>query len=175
MTSFGETFAQKLIASRLIYRKNVRGFTAQEVQNVMDAQGVKCLPKTYSNLLAHAGHGIQVLFLGDACSYQDLLELKGELKTTMSMDEKHKDQFPEDAFVFVTHLASSFAWFLTDIDDDDPPVYQYHEGDYLKITHSSLSEFFEKLLEDNIKFRDKLERKQNEEVIDNAGCFRPLF
>ncbi|MAS37962.1 MAG: hypothetical protein CL610_28465 [Anaerolineaceae bacterium] len=119
-------------------------------------RGVKRLPHTFRDLLEHAGYGIQVLFWGDDSGYRDLLELKSELKTTMSMDEKHKDQFPEDAFVFVTHLASSFAWFLTNNDDDDPPLYQYHEDDYLKITHSSVSEFFNRLLEDNIRYRDAL-------------------
>lgn len=46
MTSFGETFAKKLIASRLIYDENVKGFTVQEIQNVMDAQGGQA-PATY--------------------------------------------------------------------------------------------------------------------------------
>jgi hypothetical protein len=127
----------------------------------MEAQGVKRLPQTFRELLEHAGYGVQVLFMGDASGYRDLLELKDELKTSMSEDLKYKDQFPEDAFVFVTHLASWFAFFLTDNDNDDPPVYQYNENTRLEITEASVSEYFERLLEDNIKWRDSIALKQH--------------
>ncbi len=159
MTSFGEEFAKKLIASHLVYPNKVSGWTAQEIQTLMEKQGVERLPEVFRSYFAHVGYGSECLFLGESYGYGAMTVLKDFMKSTMAKDKKYADQFREDAFVFVSHNGYWYAFILTDNEDDDPPVYQYEEDNFLKITHAHLSEFFNELLEWTIRQRDAKKRK----------------
>lgn len=61
---------------------------------------------------------------------------------------------PLDAFVFFGHQGYEYRFFLTDNDDDDPPVYRYVEGEPPKITNS-LTEYFRPLVLEFIAWLEK--------------------
>ena len=163
MTSF-EQILEKFGPDAQIIRKRMKGFTEQEVQAVMQAQGVKRLPKLYLELLLMAGHfGGHRLHpgksAGDEDLYFDLISAKEDILETMSYDEKTRPSLPDNAFVFVNDLSSLFLFFLTNNDEDDPPVYRYYEEtEAPTIKWPSLSTFFNEVIEWRAEQKEK--RKQ---------------
>ena len=157
MTS-SEQILDKLIANRMTQQHKFKGFTEQEVQAVMNAQGVKRLPKLYRDLLLMVGHnGAGILKMGTTSGQLDfsryLINAKPSMRMAMSRDEITKPSFPEDAFVFVNILDDTFTYFLTDNDDDDPPVYRYCQYDEVPtIRWLSLSAYFNDIIDRRTKY-----------------------
>jgi hypothetical protein len=160
----GEQLKQRIIEEGVRSPGGFKGATKQEIEEAMKYQGVKRLPKAFLQFLETMGNGgLNFFYYGDW-----LCEDFADLKECAIEDMARYDlTLPEDAFVFFTELNHMYRYFLTDNEDDDPPVYQFFEGDDEKTRQltGSLTEYFDEVMKYFVFIRDKtreekLERKK---------------
>ncbi|TVX94892.1 SMI1/KNR4 family protein [Cohnella terricola] len=107
----------------------IQGFTASEVKKCEQALGLK-LPDQYHEFLLAIGHYAGLLFQGTDILFRnvgDLLELRKEAEDLL-IENEETFILPTDAFVFSMHQGYEFNFFVIS-EGNDPPVYQYVEGD----------------------------------------------
>ncbi|WP_458122146.1 SMI1/KNR4 family protein [Paenibacillus sp. Z6-24] len=107
----------------------IQGFTASEVEQCEQVLGSK-LPNQYREFLLAIGHDAGLLFQGTDILFRnvdDLLELRKEAEDLLAENEETYI-LPTDAFVFSMHQGYEFSFFVIS-EGNDPPVYQYVEGD----------------------------------------------
>ncbi len=107
------------------------------------------LPTAYKEFLLWAGRGMGGCCKGTAFFYPDPRGLtEGALE--LLVDNDYTDLIPNDAFVFYMHQGYFFMFFNTS-EGEDPPVYSYMDGSFVKLSFSSFSEFLLTTIEDRAK------------------------
>ena len=114
---------------KIANNNEIHGFSALEVEQSEQSIGF-ALPIQYREFLLAIGHDAGLLFRGTDILFrnvEDLLELRNEAEDLL---EENKETFnlPADAFVFSMHQGYEFNFFVLS-EGNDPPVYQYVEGD----------------------------------------------
>jgi len=107
----------------------IRGFTELEVGQCEQSIGSP-FPDQYREFLLAIGHDAGFLFQGTDILFrnvENLIELRKEAENLL---EENGEAFilPFDAFVFSMHQGYEFNYFVLS-EGNDPPVYQYVEGD----------------------------------------------
>lgn len=118
-----------LSENKIANDNEIQGFTASEVEQCEQALGSK-LPNQYREFLLAIGHDAGLLFQGTDILFRNvdnLLELRKEAEDLLAENEE-TFILPMDAFVFSMHQGYEFNFFVIS-EGNDPPVYQYVEGD----------------------------------------------
>ncbi|MBX3242022.1 MAG: SMI1/KNR4 family protein [Chitinophagaceae bacterium] len=102
----------------------LRGCSLKEVSKIESLFQTN-LPATYIDFLTRMGKGAGNFLRGSSAFYNEIFYLK-EWASELLLENDFKS-LPEDAFVFFMHQGYQFAFFCN-YDNDDPPVYYYHEG-----------------------------------------------
>jgi len=144
---FGLFLKEKLLSLNLGAEYKFEGCTAEEIEAIKAAQGVKCLPQKYVEFLEVMGKGAGGQFLiGEDYTYPYLLSLKQDAQDIIN---DFAEDYPEfalelssDAFVFYGHHGVYFFFFFTADCDDDPPVHMWSEVRGKKQVNNHLSELF---------------------------------
>ena len=129
--------------------EHFKGCTQEEIEAVMEAQGVERLPGVFRRYLELMGHaGMNTIYTGSRWRYSSMKSLKRWVIENME-DFDPSMTLPKDAFVFFEHGGYEFRFFLTDNDNDDPPVFKYIEsrGEPQQIADSLSSHFKSLVLE----------------------------
>ena len=121
------------------------GCSKAEIQEAMQAQEVKRLPKVYREFLETMGKQAGYLGLlwrsGIYYKCNHILYMKRDLRRQMKAS--FNLSMPDDIFVFYQDIGDTFLFFYTDNEDDDPPVYLFNDDEsYFRLVSESLSEFF---------------------------------
>lgn len=114
---------------KIATNNEIQGFTELEVEQCEKALGSK-LPNQYREFLLAIGHNAGLLFQGTDILFRNvdqLLELRKDAEDLLAENEE-TFILPTDAFVFSMHQGYEFNYFVLS-EGDDPPVYQYVEGD----------------------------------------------
>lgn len=154
--SFGEEYKKLLIENGLVNADWFEGCSDEEIAEIMEQQGVKRLPKVYRKFLLTQGkQGLDRHFYqGSDWSCADL----GSLKESLISEAEAFDidfTLPVDAFVYFSHHDYEFKYFLTDNDDDNPPVYRYLvEHGKATLIRDSLTDYYEAIVEYLVSRRD---------------------
>lgn len=134
------------------------GCTEEEIEALKQYQQVHYVPKIYQQFLEVAGHKSGgILFKGADANYECLKWLKAAAKTVLDeCSDDHLLFLPEDAFVFLMYQSSEFSFFLTGEQQENPPVYNYHQCDekFNKVAEH-LSEWFEMRITEITKMVDE--------------------
>jgi hypothetical protein len=107
----------------------IHGFTGLEVGQCEQSIG-SVLPHQYREFLLAIGHDAGLIFQGTDILFrnvENLLELRKEAEDLLEENEE-TFSLPSDAFVFSMHQGYEFNYFVVS-EGNDPPVYQYVEGD----------------------------------------------
>lgn len=117
--------------------------TIEQVNDFIEKNNYKKLPKTYVEFLLAMGNGTNNGFLrGHSCFFNELDDLKEGAEELLSEDNS-KLKLPDNSLVFWMSQGCMFAFFNLD-EGDNPPVYFYKElsqqKDFMKITNS-ITEF----------------------------------
>jgi hypothetical protein len=111
----------------------ISGCSDDEIKALMKAQGVERLPQTYVEIMQQVGKVHLIV-----ASWDDAVKLKQHLIRSL---EETPYTLPQDAFVFKEHQGYLWWFFLTDNEDEDPPVYIYVEEQDFVIAKDKLSAF----------------------------------
>lgn len=128
---------QKALVSTLIKKGicaagEIGGCSPQEVWSLEQSVGMS-LPAQYKEFLLAIGHGAGKFFRGTCILYRDdISDIQEYAAMLMQQEEDEENEngcctLPDDAFVFSMHQGYEFNFFKV-TDGDDPPVYQYVEG-----------------------------------------------
>jgi len=118
-----------LSENKIANDNEIQGFTASEVEQCEQAIGAK-LPNQYREFLLATGHDAGLLFQGTDILFrnvENLLELRKDAEDLLAKNEE-TFTLPADAFVFSMHQGYEFNFFVLS-EGNEPPVYQYVEGD----------------------------------------------
>jgi hypothetical protein len=128
-----------------------KGCTQEEIDSLIKAQNVKRLPEVFLQYLKTMGkRGLSAVYTGSDWGISTMTYTKAWLFEDMDKDDEYFT-WPEDAFIFFSHGGYEIRYFLTDNDNDNPPVYQYTEGidDAIELA-PSITEYFDALIERRI-------------------------
>jgi hypothetical protein len=152
-----ESLKQLLIAKCCTRADEFKGCTPEEIESVMAAQGVTRLPRMFRRYLELMGNsGMNTIYQGSHWRCGSMHNLKRDVIELME-DFDEGVTLPQDAFVFFGHQGCEYRFFLTDNNDDDPPVFRYVEGEPQQIT-GSLTEYFRPLVLEFIAWLEKGKR-----------------
>jgi hypothetical protein len=142
---FGKQLKQRMIKEQRTKDAVCKGCTKEEIKAMMDSQNVKRLPKIFRQYLEVLGDGGLNAWSGIGRCH-NIKIFKEDIIYNMKR-WGDGETLPDDAFVFFNHHDVEFRYFLTDNDDDNPPVYEYIEssGDPIQIA-KSITEYFDLLL-----------------------------
>jgi hypothetical protein len=130
VSEFMENFVIKLIAYRIAKKDHIIGCTQDEIRK-LEIHYKITLPKSYKDFLLTLGKRSGG-FCGDLLiSYQFLFDLKVYALKILRYDNSDL-KLPDDTFVFNVYNDEGFSYFQTDINNDDPPVYVYQNGDIVR-------------------------------------------
>lgn len=122
----------------------LRGCSAAEIREIVMAQQVPELPKSYSSFLEFAGKSTGEFLLGTDMCYPLLKKFKAD---AIKLAAKSSGLvLPGDAFVFAFHQGYSLVFFRKKADDDEQ-VFAYTEGD---TEFTDLSKSFSEWLRDTV-------------------------
>lgn len=118
------------------------GCDCEEIEQIMREQHVDFLPELYRRFLIMMGRGIPNVFRGSDYTCRHLGRAKQAALEGIADNNPSLD-FPEDAFVFISHQGYSFFYFRTADRNEDPEIYALiNDGlSYQKVA-DKLSEFF---------------------------------
>lgn len=134
-----EALISSLIDAQICKRGEVKGCSLEEVALLERSAGLS-LPLQYREFLLGVGKGAGKFFHGTDIFLPALNGLKEEAVNLLKENEEDFS-LPKDAFVFSMHQGYEFSYFNTS-EGDDPPVYQYVEGNGPPVlTWKSFSEF----------------------------------
>lgn len=123
----------------------IHGCSPEEIERFEKTYGLS-LPVQYREFLLAVGHGAGMFLQGEDVFLSDLDDLK---EAAIDLLEENSEEFhlPEDAFVFLMHQGYEFDYPLRS-EGDDPPVYQYVEGNGPPVlTWESFSEFLSDIID----------------------------
>ena len=133
-TEFMENIVKKLVAYRLAKKDQIIGCTQEEIEK-LESYYKLTLPKSYKDFLFAFGKR-SGYFSGDiAISYQFLFDRKEKALKILRYDNSDI-KLPIDAFVFNTFRDEGFSYFHTKINNEDPPVYVYQDGEIIETVES---------------------------------------
>jgi|GEM_PF-2510807 len=123
------------------------GCTGEEIEELRQRQNVKRLPKVYINCMKVLGKQSGFIGIGSEITHHYVKVLKEEA-AKMVIDSEVSFLLPSDAFVFFMSHSCMFKFFLTDNEDEDPPVFRYveTESEFYKETEH-LSDWYEQELD----------------------------
>jgi hypothetical protein len=129
------------------------GCTHEQIEEIMQKQGVSRLPGLYRDFMLEMGHGAGTLFRGSSFYYGAMMyfNFKEEAQTLLN-EVGIPFQIPEKAFVFLSHGGYIFFYFDTEASDYDPIMVRFIEGDPIPKSVGKLSE----LLLEEIELHKKL-------------------
>lgn len=126
---FVEEYLRGLVSEGLLQPGDLVGCTDAEIGKVTEAQRVERLPTPYRDLLRAAGHGAGDLMRGSDWLFEMALTLRDDADDLL-MENDLRPDIVSGAVVFFMHQGYLFYYFPADhLDDADPPVWLYHEGD----------------------------------------------
>jgi hypothetical protein len=118
-----ENLTSRLLQSGLCSPSSLRGCTAKEIRAIETSFG-RALPGEYKKLLGIMGKGAGD-FISDVTMYfpaiVKLTDKSRELLREVDVD------LPPDAFVFASRYGEQLLFFHVKPDDDDPPIYRWHD------------------------------------------------
>ena len=121
------------------------GCSSEEIDELKKIQSVKRLPKLYEDFLFKLGKNNGGIIELD--TYNQLLYHKVVLVELLE-SENVLFHLPYDAFVFYNDVGTRLDFFLTDNEEDDPPIYRYTEGEIkFEVVYKKLSLWFEAHIE----------------------------
>jgi hypothetical protein len=150
--SFGEDLKHRLIKNGLNDLGVFEGCSKAEIETLMKVQGVQRLPRVFKEYLAVMGkQGIFSSLDGEDSVYSEILELKEDFQESFNnrLEEPDSPDFtlPQDALVFWAYL-DECSYFLTNNEEDDPPVYHISIGDdNATLFRESISAYFNRIYE----------------------------
>jgi hypothetical protein len=134
-----ESLISSLLNAKICQASDIRGASAEEVATLARSAGQN-LPAQYREFLLGIGHGAGEFLQGTDIFLSALDGLKDEANSLLQENDEEA-QLANDAFVFSMHQGYEFSYFITS-DGDDPPVYQYVEGNGPPVlTWNSISDF----------------------------------
>ncbi len=161
MTRYIDNFKQRLIDERFIGATSFVPCSMEEIQAAMDAQHVKRLPQLFIDYLSVMGNrGFSINIHGGANeNCKALLTLKERFKKYIEQESKNTEnpldvELPDDAFVFFDYVGILWRWFLTDNDDDNPPIYELNASESEITTFDTMTDYFESLFNQLVHLRE---------------------
>lgn len=160
MARYIDDFKQRLINERFIGATNFVPCSMEEIQAAMEAQHVKRLPQMFIDYLSVMGNrGFSINIHSDADDdCKALLTLKEWLiqyiEEEKTMDRPLDLELPDDAFVFFNRIGIVWRWFLTDNDDDNPPVYQLNTDTSKIHRFDTMTDYLESLFNQLVSLRE---------------------
>lgn len=134
-----QEIVKALVKSKIASVDEIKGCSEAEVIKLEKSIG-SCLPKKYREFLLGAGYKAGKLFQGTDIFFNNLKDIK-ETAIDLLIENDEAFSLPEDSFVFSMHQGYEFKFFLLS-EGDDPPIYQYVEGDGdPKLTWEKFSSF----------------------------------
>ncbi|BBH22960.1 hypothetical protein Back11_43050 [Paenibacillus baekrokdamisoli] len=118
-----------LLGFKIANVNEIQGFTEIEVEHCEKIIGSP-FPYQYREFLLSIGQNAGMLFQGTDILFrnaENLLELRKEAENLMD-ENQESFNLPTGAFVFSMHQGYEFNFFVI-TEGNDPPVYQYVEGD----------------------------------------------
>lgn len=147
MTSNVKNLFSALVQQGTISESSLIGCTDEELVSIELHFGGK-LPSAYREFLGIAGRAAGKLFQGTDIFYPRILELQCEAKELLT-ELNLPDLLPVDAKIFCMHQGYELNYFLPV--SDDPPVYQFFEGqDSVTLPWQSFSEFLRTSIENHL-------------------------
>ncbi|MBC7871121.1 MAG: hypothetical protein H7Y09_09815, partial [Chitinophagaceae bacterium] len=99
------------------------GCTDEEIEELRQSQNVNRLPKVYINCMKVLGKQSGFIGIGSEIIYRYVKVLKQEAANIV-INSEVGFLLPADAFVFFMSHSCIFKFFLTDNEDEDPPVFR---------------------------------------------------
>ena len=125
MNNFCQRVVERLKIAGLATSFSIQGCSLEEINALEKFFGV-LFPESYRSFLTCVGKQAGKLFTGTDCFYIDLQTLRSVAEALLKENEEDFI-LPQEAFVFSMHQGYEFLFFLTSM-GDDPPVFQYVEG-----------------------------------------------
>lgn len=137
---------KSLVKDQRIEPNALLGARTEDVTDFEEQCGCD-FPSEYKQFLLLAGKGAGELFRGTAIFYPEVLELQA---TALDLLQGKNLVLSERAVVFSMHQGYLFHYFIAD-DGDDPPIYEYHEGEkeFTKVA-DSFSQFLAAAIESHL-------------------------
>ena len=149
-STFISQISKKLIRAGMAKSQEIKGCSPDEIRR-LEAHYNLSLPKLYQEFLREMGHRAGLFYQGTDMFYETLIDLREGASQLLREDESWF-QLPDDAFVFFMHQGYQFMYFRTANGNDDPPVFNYLEGDGTPTqAYDSFSEFLLESVEDHIR------------------------
>jgi hypothetical protein len=104
----------------------VRGCSAEEIEELRTRQGVPSIPDEYLRYLRRIGRGAGHFQRGTDAYYPGVLELKDAARELLEENNSQLVLGP-NSLVFEMHQGYEFAWF-PDVENRQPVVNQYSEA-----------------------------------------------
>jgi hypothetical protein len=162
---------KKLIRTRIVKPQEIKGCSDSEI-SMLEARYHLSLPNLYKEFLREMGHYAGLFYQGTDLFYESLFDLRASAEELLCEDES-RFQLPDDAFVFFMHHGYQFMYFRTVNRDDDPPVFNYLEGDGAPSqAYDNFSAFLCESVEDHIRI---LPNQGNKSVKTDRRKWRHLF
>ena len=137
-TEFREKLNYKIRKIKLrtkLLEIDFKGCTKEEIQQVMEAQKVNRLPKVYIEFLEFAGKQGRLHLNDEVWTFYHhkwIFTMKEFLKKMLELHKSVDWELEEDAFVFIrSDRGIDYLYFLTENDEDDPPVYFFSEEEFM--------------------------------------------
>lgn len=138
-----------LINARISATHELIGCTDTEITELENLIGLN-LPQQYKEFLRAVGKGAGKFLQGTDIFLSALTGLKSEANALLT-ENSENFSLPDDAFVFSMHQGYEFTYFNT-TEGDDPPVYQYVEGNGSPLlTWQSFSDFVKEAIENHTR------------------------
>lgn len=143
MQDFGEKILEIMLGRQLIGKETVssRGCTPEDIEEMKMAQGVARLPAIYVQFMRLLGRNASPLFEGEYYNCKDVKGLKQRAYEVFREDFPFFN-LPSDAFVFYNHQDDYILYFLTNTDENDPPVYLHNDLGETRKVNEYLSDFY---------------------------------
>lgn len=134
-----ETLISSLINSKICQASDIRGASLEDI-TALETATEQNLPAQYREFLLGIGRGAGDFLQGTDIFLSALDGLKDEAISLLQENDEDV-KLADDAFVFSMHQGYEFTYFNTS-EGDDPPVYQYVEGNGPPVlTWNSFSDF----------------------------------
>ena len=134
-----ESLNSALVKAKICKPEDIAGCSEEEIASLECLAGIK-FPSQYRWFLSKAGKAAGDFFKGTDIYVSALNGIKSEAASLIAGNTENF-ALPSDAFVFSMHQGYEFCFFCAS-DGEDPPVYQYIEGNGSpRVVWSSFSEF----------------------------------
>lgn len=131
----------------------LKGCTREQLVQIQEEQQVTRLPELYQKLMLIMGEkGLYIFFPADAWVACSLVGSNKEIVLEMMAEGNNIPELPSDAFIFSGVFIYGFEFFLTDNEEDNPPIYRYTAGsEAFKKISDTLSSYLYEIVDTEIK------------------------